>query len=578
MIKSSCKCIGFIGTLLLTASIVFADTQTVDGVTYTYSATSGVARILNSDGVIVSSGAIVYSAISTNTAGEVVVPDRLGGCPVEIIGRSAFAGCKKVTSIKLPESVTWIDDNAFASCTNLTSLKMPDGVRVLGEGAFYRCRKLTAIAIPNSVSRIGYGAFSECDGLTSIWIPKRVEFIKDYAFSGCRSLRRIDVDLDNPHFSSQDGVLFDKAGLKLLAYPAGRQGAYVIPERTKSIDDGAFRSCVGLTALIIPKSIREMRYASFGECSNLLSAQISPENPNYSCRDGVLFNKDGTTLIRYIVAPRGAYSIPDGTKIIEGRAFAQCGTLTSVTFPNSVEKIGDSAFLGCSSLTFAKLPERLSFLPWGLFYGCENLTSVVMPKSLNRISKSAFNNCYKLRGIVIPDDVMQIDGAFDGCLALTNISIPKGITYFGRETFNACDSLTSITIPANVKRLGPRPFSTCRGLKEIIVDADNPNYRSIDGVLFNKDATCLLRCPSGRVGVYAVPATVETIEADAFKECWELTSLSIPPSVTNIAAGAFWCCYKITSVTIPPCVTDLKLTFPNSYETITNVVRHAAIQ
>lgn len=127
------------------------------------------------------------------------------------------------------------------------------------------------------------------------------------------------------------------------------------------------------------------------------------------------------------------------------------------------------------------------------------------------------------------------------------------------NAFYQCSSLTSITIPDSVTSIGGNAFYGCKGLTEIIVDDNNPNYKSIDGVLFNKDATTLIVCPEGKSGDYQIPDSVTPIGVQAFYGCKGLTSITIPDGVTSIGHQAFRDCSDLTSITIPDSVTSISM-------------------
>ena len=109
------------------------------------------------------------------------------------IAGSAFAGCSGLTSIFIPNSVTFIGGSAFAICSGLASVSIPYGVTSIDSQTFYRCSSLTSISIPNSVTSIGIDAFMNCTGLTSIAIPNGVTSIGSDAFSGCSSLSSVTI-------------------------------------------------------------------------------------------------------------------------------------------------------------------------------------------------------------------------------------------------------------------------------------------------------------------------------------------------------------------------------------------------
>jgi hypothetical protein len=165
------------------------------------------------------------------------------------------------------------------------------------------------------------------------------------------------------------------------------------------------------------------------------------------------------------------------------------------------------------------------------FYYNHGLTTVVLPSSIQIIDESAFSTCTDLASINIPEGTTTIGfGAFGGCAGLTSISIPKSVTSIGVFAFNQCGSIT--------------------------VHADNPNYSSADGVLFNKDKTILLQYPHSKPGSYTIPSSVGTIGPGAFSNCAGITSIIIPSSVYKIESGAFGHC-GLSSIEIPSSVTTI---------------------
>ena len=141
--------------------------------------------------------------------------------------------------------------------------------------------------------------------------------------------------------------------------------------------------------------------------------------------------------------------------------------------------------------------------------------------------------------------------------------IPSSVTYdgvsyrvttIGIGAFSGCTGLTSVTIPGSVTTISWYPFCNCSGLTSINVDGSNPNYASIDGVLYDKSAANLIQCPGAKTTV-TIPGSVTTIDLYAFSGCTGLTSVTIPGSVTIIDLYAFSGCTGLTSVTIPNSVT-----------------------
>ena len=133
---------------------------------------------------------------------------------------------------------------------------------------------------------------------------------------------------------------------------------------------------------------------------------------------------------------------------------------------------------------------------------------------------------------------------------LTSVTIDDSITNIGDWALANIPTLTSVTIPDSIIAIGYGAFTSCSGLTAINVDARNPAYSSVDGVLFNKRQTTLIVCPAGKAGAYTVPAGVTNIADWAFELCASLTSVTIPQSVTSIGKCAFFSCNGLTNVTM----------------------------
>jgi hypothetical protein len=143
----------------------------------------------------------------------------------------------------------------------------------------------------------------------------------------------------------------------------------------------------------------------------------------------------------------------------------------------------------------------------------------------------------------------RTSGAFQGCTSLTNVVIGNSVTSIGDGAFGGCTSLTSIVIPNSVTSIGDAAF-WCTSLTAIEVDPANPSYSGLDGVLFNKSQSTLIRYPWGKAGAYTVPDSVTSIGDGAFSGCTSLTSITIPNSVTSIGEWAFHRCSSLTGITV----------------------------
>jgi len=163
------------------------------------------------------------------------------------------------------------------------------------------------------------------------------------------------------------------------------------------------------------------------------------------------------------------------------------------------------------------------------------LTSVTIPEGVTHIGALAFSNYFS---------------------GFSSVTIPNSVTSIGKWAFYCCE-LTSATIPAGVVEIAGDAFDACP-LAYIEVDADNPVYEAVDGVLFDKQHKALVTYPGRRIGSpYAIPEGTLSIGECAFTNCGGLTGVIIPDSVTSIGESAFWGCTNLTSVTIPDGVTDI---------------------
>ena len=492
------------------------DTEYVDGY-YRYTVENGAATIVR---------------CNNSVSGDITLPTKLGGYPVKGVARIAFLNCENITGITISENITKIESLAFGGLRSLKSITVssknpaymskdgvlykgemreliqypiankrssfviPDGVDIVADGAFMYSVNLTNITIPNSVTEIGVSAFAYCTGITEIAIPDSV-------------------------------MAFGVRGFEM------------------------FCGCENLKSITIGKGIKNIDPGAFEDCNNLSDITVSPENNNFSSKDGVLFNKDKTELIKYPVGnQRTVYSIPNTVKTIGYSAFHESVNLTDITVPNSVTSIGDRAFAGCTGLTSVTLGNGVTSIEDGAFYGCTGLTSITIPNSVTSIGESAFVDCTGLTSITIPDSVTSIgESAFVDCTGLTNVTLGNSVTSIEDEAFYDCSGLTSITIPGSVTSIGDGAFDGCTSLTSINVASGNNYYSGINGVLFNKKKTELIRYPEGKSQTsYTIPNSVTSIGYAAFAGCTGLASITIPDSVTSIGGYAFYDCSGLKDV------------------------------
>ena len=170
---------------------------------------------------------------------------------------------------------------------------------------------------------------------------------------------------------------------------------------------------------------------------------------------------------------------------------------------------------------------------------------------------SPLANNNSIKKVIVENGVTSIgEQVFTGCSNISSVSIPDGVTRIGYSAFYGCKSISVIILPKSVSDFDPFAFSGCNSLTTFNVDTNNANFTSIDGVLYNKNATELVRFPTGKTGYFAVPDTVTRIGMGAFNDC-VLTNVILPDSLTSIGEFAFSFCKNIESVVIPKGVTAI---------------------
>ena len=323
---------------------------------------------------------------------EVTIPNR-----VTSIGSSAFSGCKGLTSVHIsdlaawchitfsnnvsnplyyahhlylnnaetteltiPNSVTSIGNYAFNECTNITSVTIPNSVTSIGDYAFGGCSGLTSITSPHSVTSIGHGAFQFCSSLTSFDIPEGVVALGLQIFVGCTSLRTISI-----------------------------------PKSVNTIMQHSYMSGVS------PFTATNVDYQSGLPVKGALTAfVVDPENPIFTVKDGVLYDKNMTKLIQFPCAKKDAYTIPESVIYIEGSAFYGNMVLTELNLPRNVRVIETGAFCYMANLKTLHLPEELVKIGEAGFIGCCNIEELTFGAKLKSIGDQAFTlNLNKCKSI-----------------------------------------------------------------------------------------------------------------------------------------------------------------------------------
>ncbi len=332
------------------------------------------------DGLLYNKTATTLFACPGAKEGAITVKDG-----VTIIGKSAFHGCSKLTSIEMPASVQEIGAEAFRGCKLLTTINLPDGITVLDNRVFYNCHALSSISLPDGITSIGSNAFYQCSALSSITLPTSLQVLGEYAFSLCGGLRSVTLP----------------AGLKEIGYRA-------------------FENCYRLSTISIPASVTTIATMAFCGCSNLRSIDVAANNTAYSSQDGVLFNKTKTTLLCCPSAKSSTYTVPA-----------------------TVNTIGEYGFYACKSLVSITLPYSLTILRPYSFRLCSNLKTIALPPSVSQVGRNTFSGCNALESILVYSrDVPNTDAA---TFTTNNLNVPVYVPAESLESYQSADNWKAFT-------------------------------------------------------------------------------------------------------------------------------------
>ena len=561
---------------------------------------------------------------------------------VKTIGNYAFASNKVLESVEFPDSLESIGDNAFKIYegveNKLKSVKFGKGLKTIGNGAFYHNRKLTNIEFTGeNLTSIGSKAFQYCDFLTELNLKGNGETVINYdAFYSNDALKKISLagiktigdgafeycgDLNSVNFG--EGLL-SIGSCAFLNCP--NIETVSLPESLTTINDGAFKRCSKLTSIDIPNKVTKLNDNTFAYCTSLKNVSIgsgctsisatafvntssidritvSEDNKNFTVVDGVLYNKDMTTLVLYPKNCSGEFAVPDTVTTIADYAFYESPNITKITIGKNVKTIGNYAFYNCPALfkvdfgnavktigsySFAvndsiesiEFPDSLESIGDNAFiaypdgsYVENKLKSVKFGKGLKTIGNGAFYHNRKLTNIEFTGENLTSIGsyAFYNCIALTELNLKgNGETVIDFRAFYCNDALKKISL-AGIKTIDNSAFEDCGDLNSVnfgegllsIGSCAFQNCRDLNSVNFGEGLLSIgsyafENCPN--IETVCLPESLTTIGSEAFKDCSKLTSIDIPNKVTKLNDNTFANCTSLKNVSIGSGCTSISST------------------
>ncbi|HCW52785.1 MAG TPA: hypothetical protein DG753_03395 [Clostridium sp.] len=440
----------------------------------------------------------------TGNETEVTIPSTINNIPVKAIGCNAF------------------------SDSNVVKVVIEDGIEIIEDRTFSNCKVLRSIEIPQSVTRIYYEVFE-----------------------GSTRLKDIKVAEANTKYKVVDGVLYTKDGLELIKYPSAKSDSeFTIPDSVITIDINAFDECNKLKKIYFTENISKIRSGAF----NLFST-VKYYVPNMEVRN-LIFDSSSNIKNNQII-------VIDGNDEVLTSDFVYCKEY-DYEYNEYIIRIdeynGNDKVLKIPSTIEGKPVKSANIVP----SDDENntLEKLIIPdtieeiqiqqmENLKNIEVSEYNNYYTtIDGVLFSKDKSSLIHYPSG-ITNTEYTVPDNTEVIKHSAIGYSKYLETIKIPSSVKTIYFNGIGHCEKLKNISVNEGNEHYKDLNGILYSKDESTLVKMPSMRSGEnYTVPNHVRKINEAAFIGCRSMKTINIHDKVEKIGMGAFGDCYKLLSINV----------------------------
>ena len=421
--------------------------------------------------------------------------------------RAASSGVtSQITKITIPKTVQHIESRCFDQCENMTEFVIEgatDGTSQLKEidsHAFLNCKKLASITLPNSVTYLGDdapnsiegGVFEGCESLTSFTFPSSYASnnLPSFTFKNCKNLATINWNgynpkrLNNSTFWDCDKITWSQ-----------------VPQSVEELGDNCFYDCAALTSVDLSR-IKKMDTGVFWH-TPLTSVEWPAAVTEIPAR--TFWGCGQLTTIKGIPGQPGAWD--NITKIGED-AFNECKALTTIKLPNSLKTLDKQAFRSCWNLKNVEYSNQLETIGEGAFqdnlFGFEKF---YFKGSVKNVGSYAFANgkltCVHLKGdMTMGDYVFQNDKSLKYVEFPATSSATQPLTKVTEGMFQNCTSLPFITLPTTVTEIKTKAFDGCSSLKYVNILAASP-------------ATLGANAFPTTAGVYVKPSKLSAYQANA---------------------------------------------------------------
>ena len=542
-----------------------------------------------------------YSFISNTQITNLTIPTGLTSCGVNFSAGfgGPLAGAENLTELVIESGMETIPNNLayfYNTSSSLTSVKIPDSVTHINNFAFYNNRKLTSITLPDGLQYIGTNAFQNCTSLKQITIPKNVKTIDNFAFDNCSSLSSLSFT-QNPKtgfFLSIKDNAFSKCisledinfstNINYLGYNVFSECSSLtslnLPDNITEIGAKVFLDCSALESIKLPSKLKKLGYAFISGTpitSLTIPATLTSCSVNFSSGSGGPLA--GAENLTDLTIESGMETIPNNLAYF----YNTSSNLTSVKIPDSVTHINNFAFYNNRKLAFIALPDGLQYIGTNAFQNCTSLKQITIPKNVKTIDNFAFDNCSSLSSLSFTQNpktgfsLSLKDNAFSRCISLEDINFSTNINYLGYNVFSECSSLTSLNLPDNITEIGAKVFLDCTALESIELPSKlkKLGYAFISGTPITSltiPATltsCSVNFSSNSGGPLAgaenltdltIGYGMENIPdhlAYFHNDTSHLTTVTIPDTVTSIGNYAFYNCKALEETYIPDTVTSI---------------------